>query len=43
MTLALKNDCPHRMTICRLYGEFQRGNSTLEDAEREARPRTSLT
>ncbi|CAH2000429.1 unnamed protein product, partial [Acanthoscelides obtectus] len=26
MTLALKNDSPHRKTIFRWYREFQRGN-----------------
>ncbi|CAH2011305.1 unnamed protein product [Acanthoscelides obtectus] len=43
MMLALKNDCPHRTTIFRWYKEFQRGNFTLEDAEREGRPQTSVT
>ncbi|CAH2000755.1 unnamed protein product [Acanthoscelides obtectus] len=43
MTLALKNDCPYLTTIFRWYREFQRGNFTLEDAEREGRPRTSVT
>ncbi|CAH1983890.1 unnamed protein product [Acanthoscelides obtectus] len=35
MTLALKNDCPHRTTIIRWYRKFQRGNFTLDDAKRE--------
>ncbi|CAH1984861.1 unnamed protein product [Acanthoscelides obtectus] len=43
MTLALKNDCPHRTTIFRLYREFQRHNFTLEVAETEGRPQTSVT
>ncbi|KAF2884802.1 hypothetical protein ILUMI_21373 [Ignelater luminosus] len=43
MTRALNNDCPHRTTIFRWFREFQRGNFTLEDAEREGKPRTSVT
>ncbi|CAH1995149.1 unnamed protein product [Acanthoscelides obtectus] len=43
MTLALKDDGPHRMTIFRWYREFQRGNFTVEDAERKGRSRTYRT
>ncbi|CAH2011188.1 unnamed protein product [Acanthoscelides obtectus] len=39
MTLGLKDECPHRKTIFRWYREFQRGNFTLEDAERKGRPK----
>jgi HTH domain in Mos1 transposase len=38
MTIALGDVCPHRTTIFRWYREFQRGNFTLEDAERPGRP-----
>lgn len=41
--LVLDSDCPHRTTIFRWYREFERGNFNLEDAEREGRPRTSVT
>lgn len=42
-TLALDDDCLRRTTIFRWYRKFQRGNFSLEDAEKAGRSRMSVT
>ncbi|GFU47771.1 hypothetical protein NPIL_287221, partial [Nephila pilipes] len=43
ITLALGDNCSHRMTAVRWYREFQRETVTLEDAEKAGMLRTSVT